>query len=140
MSAHVNACFMSCDPPEGGGGEKFYVVVMEEVTIYGHSTDGFTKEKYPEDWPQTLAARKRGQEFGCFHSQLCPNGELGYADMGTLREISYSEFIEARDGFWPVLLDSAMTTDAPVASVGYFDEDGNYVETWNSRDGTADRG
>jgi hypothetical protein len=117
---------------EHGDGERFYVVVMQELTIYGHTTDQHTQAKYPEDWPRTLEGRAQGTEFGCWHSQWCPDGELGYQDARGLREITHAEFMEADENDWPEQLDSPLTQEGPVIAVGYVDDDGKAVMTWDS--------
>jgi hypothetical protein len=133
MSEH--RCFMG---PLADEGERYYVMVMQELTIYGHSVDAWTREKYPEDWPLTLDARTRGFEFGCYHSNACADGELGTNPMSSLREITREQFIEAWDAGWPDLMDSPITQEGPVAAVGFIDADGNAVKVWDSLHGDYD--
>jgi hypothetical protein len=121
---------MSCDPPEGGGDEKFYVAVFPELTIYGHTVDSWTKTRYPEDWQHTQDGRRRGMEFGCWHSVACPDGEIGSNDMRVLAPISYEQFVEAREKGWPD--DYVPTTDAPVSGIAEILPDGTLKPVWDS--------
>jgi hypothetical protein len=131
----MNSCMMGCDPVEGGGGERFYVVVMEELTIYGHTIDEHTKAKYPDDFAATEFGRAEGSEFACWHSVMCPDGEIGSQLLRMCRPSTYEEFIQARDEDWPELLDEAITQPGPISAVGYYDKDGKPVVTWDSLHG-----
>lgn len=133
MSEH--RCFMG---PLEEEGERYYVMVMQELTIYAHTVDQATKRDYPEDWPRTLECRAEGNEFACYHSNACSEGELGYNQSSSLREITREEFIEAWDAGWPELADSAITQEGPVAAVGYVDEHGQVVKVWDSLHGDYD--
>jgi hypothetical protein len=132
MSEH--RCFMGYLPAEDEG-ERFYVMVMQELTIYGHTVDAAIKRDYPEDWEYTLHARGQGMEFACWHSNACADGEIGSNPMSGLREITREQFIEAWDAGWPDLMDSPITMEGPVAAVGFVDADGNVVKTWDSLHG-----
>jgi hypothetical protein len=122
--------------PPHGGDERFYVVVMQELTIYGHTVDAYTKANFPEDWEHTEALMAIGQEYGCWHSVACRDGELGSWDKRALKQISHDEFLQARDDDWPELADQPITQPGPVSAVGYVDKDGNYVDErrrWTAR-------
>lgn len=131
-------CFMGYEV-EKDEGETYYVIVMRELTIYGHTIDAATKRDYPEDWGHTVDGRKNGYEFGCWHSNACADGEIGSNVMDGLREITREQFIEAWDSGWPELADSPITREGPVASVGYFDlETGQIIKAWDSLHGDYD--
>jgi hypothetical protein len=125
-------CFMGYDPAEGHEQEKFYVMRMLELTIYGHTVDAWTQRDYPEDWPLTLAGREAGREFACWHSNCCHDGEIGTNPVEAIQEITWEEFEEARGNGWPYLPDQPVTTYAPVSAVGYIDDDGEVVWSWDS--------
>ena len=136
MSEH--RCFMGYLPGEDEG-ERYYVMVMQELTVYGHTVDAATQRDYPEDWPHTLRGRANGYEFACYHSTACADGEIGTNPIDGLREISREQFIEAWDAGWPELADDPITREGPVASVGYLDlETGKVVMTWDSLHGDYD--
>lgn len=126
---------MGCDPPEDGGSERFYVLALEELTIYGHTVDAWTQEKYPEDWPSTLQGYRNGYVFGCWHSQVVPNGEIGSNAQG-LRRISYDEFLEAQENFWPHLEDEH--PGVPVSAIYVPDGDGGIKLVWDSLRGDVE--
>lgn len=130
-------CFMGYLPGEDVG-ERYYVMVMQELTIYGHTVDAATKAQYPEDWPHTLRLRENGLEFACYHSNACHDGEIGSNPAQGLREITREEFIEAWDNGWPELADSPITMEGPLASVGYIDAQGVLRKTWDSLHGDYD--
>lgn len=128
-------CFMECQPPEGGGSEKFYVQALPEFTIYGHTVDAWSQEKYPEDWQYTLRSREAGNEFACWHSVACPDGELGYNPVSLLGTITYEQFMEAEAAGWPN--DYALTPatrDMPAVAIFTIGPDG-LTEEWNSLEG-----
>lgn len=135
MSEH--RCFMGYLPAEDVD-ERFYVMVMQELTIYGHTIDAATKRDYPEDWPHTFDGRKNGYEFACWHSNACADGEIGSNPSAGLREITREQFIEAWDAGWPALEDHPITQEGPVAAVGFFDEQGHAVTVWDSLHGDYD--
>lgn len=121
------------DPPAEG--ESFYVMAFAELTIYGHTIDGYIKAKYPhDDWPHILASRRDGREFGCWHSQACTEGESGSNPVSALRPITYEAFMQAAEQGWPYVAD--LTTLAPVAAVGSYGEDGRIGWHWSSLDNT----
>lgn len=127
-------CFMRCQPVEGGGDERFYMMAMMELTIYGHTIDAWVKEKYPEDWEHVQHTRHHGSEWACWHSVACPDGEIGSNEVGMLRPITYDAFVQAAEQGWPYSSDH--TTLAPVAAVGYVNEVGDFVWDWSSLDET----
>jgi hypothetical protein len=135
MSEH--RCFMGYLPGEDEG-ETFYIMVMQELTIYGHTVDAAIKRDYPEDWQHTLDTRANGYEFACWHSNACRDGEIGSNLASGLREITREQFIQAWDAGWPDLEDHPITQEGPVAAVGYFDEHGNPVKVWDSLHGDYD--
>jgi hypothetical protein len=131
------ACFMGCDPPDGGGAEAFYIVVYPELTVYGHTTDAFTRTRYPEDWPLTLSGRERGREYGCWHSVMCAAGELSSHDVGSLRPITFEQWDRARSEGWPQdpIDGGGLTTVSPIAATASFDADGQITDWWDSHFG-----
>lgn len=122
---------MRCEPSEvDQAEERFYVMAMIELTVYGHTVDRWIKEHYPEDWPLTLESRKHGSEWGCWHSVACPDGELGSNSVGALRPIEFEAFAFAREHDWPYVSD--YTTLAPVMAVGQLGDDGRFIWNWSS--------
>lgn len=122
---------MRCEPVgDDATEERFYVMAMMELTIYGHTIDRYTKEQYPEDWEHTRGLRERGVEWGCWHSVACSDGEIGSNDVRMLRPILYETFVLAREHRWPYVRD--YTTLAPVAAVGFMDDKGRFVWEWSS--------
>jgi hypothetical protein len=131
---------MRCSPPEGGGSEKFYVVVFQELTIYGHTIDAYTQEQFPEDWPLTVELRRADREWGCWHSIACPEGEIGSQDCAHIREITYDTFVQAREAGWPESAEPlTVPYGTPIAAFGTIDEHGKFVWVWNSLEGDKDR-
>lgn len=94
---------MGCDPPQGGGDERFYVYFSAGLTIYGHTIDEWGLERYPEDAEMIARGRMGGREFGCWHSEAAPDGEFGTNPMEGLHEIAYAAFMQAREHGWPDL-------------------------------------
>lgn len=127
-------CFMGCTP-EPGSDERFFVMSLPELSIYGHTVDAWVKEKFPEDWPLIQGTRSNGMEWGCFHSSACPDGEIGSNDPRGLLPISQELFEMAREAGWPDF--PILTSLAPAAAVFTVDEDGNLHEEWNSLEGDA---
>lgn len=130
-------CFLGCEPPEGGGGEHFYVMALPDLTVYGHSIDAWTQANYPEDLVHTQASRRNGMEFGCWHSTACVDGEVGSNQRQSLVEISYEDFVAARDAGWPRA--SFLTSTSPASMIGTVNDDGTVREVWNSLEGDVDR-
>lgn len=128
-------CFMRCQPTlEDQTGERFYVMAMIELTIYGHTIDRFTREHYPDDWHHTMQLREQGIEWGCWHSVAASDGEIGSNRVDGLRPILFETFAQARDQGWPY--DNRLTTLAPVAAVGFLDDAGRFQWDWSSLDST----
>jgi len=133
VKADLPRCFMGYDPAEGYEDEKFYVMNMREGTIYGHTVDHWTQRDYPEDWPYTLAGRRAGREFACWHSVMCPDGEIGSNPIDAIRPISFSAFVFAMNERWPQQTSAPLTTLAPMSAVGEIDpESGKIVWVWDS--------
>jgi hypothetical protein len=128
----MDKCFMGYDPAEDHENERFYVMRMYELTIWGHTVDHWTRRDYPEDWPYTLAGRKHGREFACWHSVACPDGEIGTNDTGVIEEITFEQFAEAAGNKWPHLTDEPVTTEAPASAVGWIDDKGEVHWEWDS--------
>lgn len=133
----MTACAMGCDPPEAGQGESFYIVVYPEMTVYGHTVDAWLAQRYPEDVPLVSAARARDMEHGCWHSVLCPAGELADHDLQPLRRVTAEQFFEARGLGWPQdpIDDGGLTTVAPVFGIATFGADGKMETWWDSQFG-----
>lgn len=130
----MNVCFMACQPVEDDWiREKFYVVAFPELTIYGHSIDRFTREHFPEDWPRITRTRLQGIEWGCWHSVLCPDGEIGNQDLQICVAIPPEIFMAAREKGWPET--DFITTPEPISRVYGDDGTGKLTEIWNSQDG-----
>lgn len=126
-------CFMGYDPAEQHEDEKFYVMNMQELTIYGHTVDHWTRRDYPEDWPLTQEWRRNSREFACWHSVACPDGEIGTNPAEALLPITFEAFEFALGESWPHLADIPPTTLAPVSAVGHVDETtGRIVWDWDS--------
>lgn len=132
------ACMMGCEPPEGGGDETCYISVFPELTVYGHTTDAHTQARYPEDWPLTIIGRERGREFGCWHSVMCPEGELSSAEMETLRVITFEQFDRARTEGWPEqpIDGGGFTSISPILATATIDADGKIGDWWDSQFGS----
>lgn len=111
--------------------ERFYVLAFPELTIYGHTIDHYTRERYPEDWPKTQGGRRHGVEFGCWHSVACAEGEIGSNTVDGLRRIGRDEFVAAWDEGWP---QQPPALAGPVAAI-YDMDTGERV--WDSLHGDA---
>lgn len=129
-----HSCYMGCDPT-GEPDERFLLVGHADLTIYGHTVDAHTREKFPEDWPLTVALREQGREFACWHSWACPEGELGANDLSSCVEIDREAFERADEQGWPKLPD-ALTTAAPSSAIYVFDAD-SITKIWDSIEGDA---
>lgn len=128
---------MGLNPDYGlPGGERFFVMRMYELTIYGHTVDEHLQRRgYDSDWTIVQEERKRGVEFGCWYSEACIDGELGSNPIAALVEIGYADFKRAAEHDWPFLADEGVTTREPVAAVGEFRKDGTIDWKWDSLSG-----
>lgn len=127
-------CFMACQPVEEDWlKEHFYVVAFPELTIYGHTIDRFTKEHYADDWSRVAKQRLEGLEWGCWHSEVCPHGEVGSQDIQICVGIPPQIFLAAREKDWPET--DFITTPDPLARIYGDDGSGKLTEIWNSKDG-----
>lgn len=125
-------CHMNCEP-RGDADERFFVYIAADITSYGHTVDAHTRERYPEDWPRTLAIREDGRDFGCWHSPLCPDGELCAFSPQLCREIAREEFERADAEGWPQVRDD-LTSAAPAFAIYTFGE-GGISKIWDSVEG-----
>jgi hypothetical protein len=140
----ITDCLMGQDPPAGGGAERFYVLVMQELAIYGHTVDAWTAAHYPEDVPQIEAARANGREFGCWHSAWCPDGEIGSQDARELVQVDYGDFVAAKRHHWPDLAKAGVPVTREGAAIVYLAPDpegelhhpivGRVRQVWSSLD------
>lgn len=157
-------CFMGCEP-QPDDKETFYVAVFPELTIYGHTINRWIREKYPEDWDLVRDTQARGLYWGCWHSQACPDGEMGSQDPAICVPmervaaqlgwgLTPSELMEEfSDQMWPDLrIDIGLTTNSPIARILVAPDDdkdpvafleavrtGNLKEVWNSIDGDKEK-
>lgn len=131
----MHRCFMDyVVEDEENAKEAFYVLALPQLTIYGHTIDHYTQARYPEDLALTLHGRSQGYEFGCWHSEACPDGEIGSNAVDGLRRISRDEFIRAWDEGWPQQEAAIL---APVAGIYTIEPDGSVVKVWDSLGGDA---
>lgn len=117
--------------------ERFWVLAYPDLTVYGHSVDRWTRKHYPEDMEATRQMHLNGRDFGCWHSVVCPEGELGSNPVFMLRRITKDEYEAAEEGGWP--FDSKLTTDQPSVSI-HVVENGEWVEIYNSLEEGSKRG
>jgi hypothetical protein len=130
----MNGCFMGCDPSPDSE-ERFFVMGLQEFTIYGHTVDRWTRENYPEDLPHVEQGNREGRQWACYHSPACPDGELGTNDARALIEITYDDFVAANEAGWPHL--PLVTTAAPAVAIFVPDDEGNLVKHWDSLRGNV---
>lgn len=111
---------MKCDYSEtpDPGKERFFYIGIEGIGIWGHTVDLFTQERYPEDWMITQQARQRGYEYGCWHSDIVPGGELGSQHLSVCAPVSFASFEAAQTEGWPYL---GLTTNSPAFHMEGFD-------------------
>jgi hypothetical protein len=129
-----NECFMGCQPVDSDWDtERFYIVAFPELTIYGHSVDRYTQENYKEDWPSITRQRLYGNEWGCWHSTACRDGEIGIQPLDICMRVPGAVFQDARKSDWPET--TFITTPDPVARVFASDGAGGMTEIWNSQEG-----
>lgn len=135
----TDVCFMACQPVgEDWLREKFYIVAFPEVSIYGHTIDRFTKEHYREDLHVIMNQRVAGYEWGCWHSVMCPDGEVGSQPVEICASVSPQVFQNARANAWPDA--EFITTPDPVSRIYADDGTGRMTEVWNSQDGEKGAG
>ena len=96
----MNCDYAKIDDPSK---ERFYYVGAHGIGIWGHTTDQWTKKEFPEDWEATVSSRNRGYEFGCWHSEVCPTGELGSQHLSVCAPVSQGSYELAEKSGWPYL-------------------------------------
>jgi len=127
-------CFGGYDPDANPDAERFYINPLADLTIYGHTIDGWLREHEPGDLEPTRQLRIHGREFACWHSLWCPSGELGSNAVENLRAISYKQFKEAQEAGWPFNAELATTT--PAVTIAYLDrETGDWSKIYESTEG-----
>jgi len=156
----VNECLLGADRSES---KHFWVAVLPELTIYGHDVNAFTRKRYPEDWPHVRDVFASGMLWGCFHSQVVADGEIGSQDPGIcvplykigvrlgLDLTEHELFERFAELGWPDLqLHVGLTSNRPLVRILVGEEGespdqflegvrrGTLREAWNSLEGDKD--
>jgi hypothetical protein len=118
--------------------ERFYVLALLDLTIYGHTVDDELKaDPDPHDWKLVQRQRERGIEFGRWFSKNCRDGELGTNVTGKLLEVDRELFEKAQGMGWPTL---PPLVNEPNMGIATLDKDGQVRIVWDSVRGKVNYG
>jgi hypothetical protein len=77
--------------------ERFYATRELGMWVFGHTCDREMHERFRDEIEEVERARARGFEYGCWHSVIAPEGELGMHPRHALHEVAPEFFSALRE-------------------------------------------